>query len=247
MSATQFIWKNVLGFDGFAHPKRKAESESCWLCAGDAGSDAWTLKDAIGSGFTASNIAKAPHSGAVCSSCVALMSRDAWILACEKHGHSPNFPAVEGKKPSLSNWMFSSHVFIEDIKTWLRPDRAQTKEIILNPPKGRWLISLAAVGKKHVLFQAPINDGVDNFFVQLDSDTILVDRALFTEILDLFELGYNNGLSKESMLSGNYSQAAILKWGISNWRELESSLSIYRAKHYAMLQLAHYCARKTET
>lgn len=242
-STTQVIWQDFLNMPDYlpAKPPKRIDAE-CWLCGGDTGGQGWTIKGAIGGAFTDHNEAKAPHSQTVCTSCAALTSKDAWVFACEKHGHDPYFPVKDGKKPFLANWMFSSHVF--SLSSWLRPDRAGIREVLLSPPTPPFSITIAIVGKKHVIFRGAINHSRDRFFVQADERRILVDRSLFRELLTVVERGYALGFSKSSMETGDYNQAAVMKAGLSVWRELEAELEGWRRRHRGMLMLAAFCCVK---
>ncbi len=249
MSTTQAIYKGMLQMPEFEPPEPKGKKSKygqdaiCWLCAGDTENLGWHLKDVIGSAFTDTNIAKAVQSQTMCYSCAALMKKEAWELACEKHGHSPYFPVKDDKKPFVANWMFSSHVFSGD--DWLRPERKQIAEVLLNPPKPPFVITLAEVGKKHVIFRAKLNHSQDSYFIQLDDATILIKRTEFTTLLALVEAAYEH-FSKDSILTGDYNQAAILKAGLGIWREYEAQFKEYRLKEYDMLRVACFVARKHE-
>lgn len=241
-SVTQFIWNKVINA-GIFSPEKKADASECWLCGADTEKKGWRVKDAIGAAFTDSNIAKSPESDAICQSCAALMKKEGWILACEKHGHDPHFPVKEGKKPFLSNWMFSSHVF--SCSTWARPDRKQARNFLLNPPEPPFVITLAAVGKKHVIFRAQINNCKENYFVQLDDESVFVNLKKITALMAEFETAYNLGFSKDSLLTGNYNQAAIMSAGIGVWRDIEARMSAWRMSEPGLMKLCHFCAQKT--
>ena len=144
------------------------------------------------------------------------MKKEAWVEACAVHGHSPYFPVKDDKKPFLANWMFSSHVFSAD--GWRRPDRKGSRDVLLNPPQPPFVITLAAVGKKHVIFRARLNQDASVFSVQLDDEEVVVKRRAFAELLELFERAYAMGFSKDSLLTGTYNQAAVLKVGVGRWR-----------------------------
>jgi hypothetical protein len=247
-TATQFIWQNCLQMPVFEPQEPKAKKSKhgqdtdCWLCGGGTDGLGWHSKDVIGNSFTDSNIAKAVHSQTVCYSCAALMKKEGWELACAKHGISPYFPVKDDKPPFLSNWMFNSHVFSE--QGWRTINRVQAREELINPPKPPFVITLADAGKKHVIFRAKVNQNVDNFFIQLDENTILINRELFASTLEIFEHGYNLGFSKDSMLTGNYNQAAILKIGLKKWREIEDKIKVIRKDNFDLLSVISYCAVK---
>lgn len=247
-TTTQFIWQDCLQMPVLEPEEPKAKKAKygqdfeCWLCGGDTERKGWHSKDVIGSAFTDSNSAKATHSQTVCYSCAALMKKEGWELACEKHGHSPYFPIKDNKPPFLSNWMFSSHVF--SLQGWLRPEQKEIRDILLNPPPPPFVITLAAVGKKHVIFRAVINQSRNDYFVQLDDETIFISRREFSELLAIFEQGYNLGFSKDSMLTGEYNQATILKVGLKKWREIECLLLGARLNNYGLLKVLHFSSVK---
>lgn len=240
MSVTQLVYKELLGMPVFTADKI-GENEKCWLCGGDTENQGWRLKDVVTSAFTDGSLAKSPTSGTICYSCTALMKKEAWELACEKHGHSPYFPVKDGKKPCLSNWMFSSHVFSKD--GWLRPERSEIADVLLNPPKPPFVITLAEVGKKHVIFKSQVSHSIDDYFVNIDEQTIQVNRQIFTNLLDIVERAYVH-FSKDSILTGEYNQKAIMQAGLGVWREFESQLKVYRSKNKDLLKLACFVARK---
>lgn len=249
MSVTQTIWKDILGMPLFepTEPKGKktkyGQDAECWLCGGDTENLGHHLKDGITTSFTDGPLAKAQTSQTMCYSCVALMKKEAWILACEKHGYSPYFPIKDDKKPALSNWMFSSHVFSKD--GWLRPDRKDIAGILLNPPTPPFVMTFSDAGKKHVIFRAKVNHSQDNFFIQLDEETIFINKPLFLEIHDFVKEMYESGFSKDSILTGSYNQVAIMKFGLSAWKKLENQAKVYRDKNKPMLKIACFVVQKT--
>lgn len=247
MSVTQFIWKEALRMSEFSPPEPKSKKpkygpdDVCWLCAGDTDKKGWHIKDVIGSAFTDVNSAAFPTSQTICYSCAALMKKEAWEMACNKHGHSPYFPAKDGKEPFMSNWMFSSHVISKD--GWIIPTRAQMRDILIDPPRPPFVITIADKGKIHVLFKSQVSQSVDDFFINYDDQTIHINRVKFTKILNDVEDAYEF-FSKESMLTGNYNQAAILAAGIEKWREIDNGLKIHRAQYADMLKVAVFVAKK---
>lgn len=248
-TVTQFIWDDCLGMEPFEPPEPKGkktkygQDENCWLCGGRTNGIGWHLKDIVGSAFTNGNEAKRVDSETICQQCSALMKKEAWEPVCVKFGHSPYFPVKDGKKPFMSNWMFSSHVFAKNI--WFQPARSEVRDHILNPPESPFVMSFAAVGKKHVLYASCVNHSRDVFFVNLDEKKILVDREKYIEVLERFEQAYTD-FSKESILTGNYNQAAVMKYGIRNWRELEDYFSGIRNSDPDLLAIVSYSAQKKD-
>ncbi|MDZ7922740.1 MAG: hypothetical protein U5M23_01485 [Marinagarivorans sp.] len=250
MSTTQFIFKHSLGLLEFLPPEAKGKKTRygkdaiCWLCAGNTGGVGWHVSDAIGSAFTDCLAAKSNNSSTLCQACAALMKKEAWVTACEKFNHSPHFPVKDGKEPFLSNWMFSSHLFSEGV--WIKPDRKQARDLLLSPPQPPFVITLAAVGKKHIIFRSNISFDRDSYFVQLDEMTISVNRLKMIELIELFEIAYEIGFSKESILTGKYNQAAVMAVGFKVWRELEDKLSLWRIKYPGLMLLCNFCAQKSQ-
>lgn len=250
-SVTQFIWKEALGMPALEAPEptnkkntKYGSDERCWLCGGDTENLGWHKKDVITSSFTDVDSAKASISETCCYSCAATMKQEGWQVACEKYGHPWHFPIKEGKKPASSNWMFSSHVIAKD--HWQMPARSDFREILTNPPKTPFVITLADAGKKHVLFRASVNYSQDHYSVMLDDEEIFIDRKIFTEMLARFEGAYTAGFSKASLLSGEYNQAAIMKIGIRKWREIEDVMRVYRDNHYDMMRIVALIGQKQE-
>jgi len=240
-TTTQWIWQECLQMPPFL-PKDPLHGR-CWLCGGQT-EHGWRVKDALSGAFTDHNIAAFPGSDIVCDCCVALMRKETWEPACAQHGHSPYFPAVEGKKPFMANWMFSSHLFAG--KTWLRPSRADLRAILLDPPADPFVLTVAVVGKKHVIFRAPINRSREAFAVQLDESTLLVQRDAVRAAIELVERGMSFGLSRDGILTGNYHPASVMTAGLQRWREIERDAAGYRQRQPDDLTLACHCAAKQE-
>ena len=141
----------------------------------------------------------------------------------------------------MSSWMFSSHVFSKD--GWLRPSRNELAEVLANPPHPPFVITVADSGKKHVLFRARVNHSSDKYFIQLDENTIFIDREIFKAVLALVEDAYQY-FSKDSILTGDYNQAAIMKAGLATWQKYENQFKPIRHKFKDMLKVACFVARK---
>ena len=247
-TTTQFIWQDCLQMKAFEPTESKkskyAIDEHCYLCGGKTHGLGHHIKDVLSAGFTDNNIAKNVKSKAVCDSCTALMKKEGWELSCAKQGVSPYFPVKDDKPPFLSNWMFNSHCF--SLNGWKTMSRQESRDTLINPPKTNFVITLADSGKKHVIFRAKVNTNNNNFFVQLDEYTILINHELFLSTLKDFEYGYNLGLSKESMLTGAYNQATVLKVGINKVRDIENKIKEVRLKDNGLLSVVSYCAYKSK-
>lgn len=239
-STTKWVWRDALGMGDYA-PDKPINAAECWLCAGPA-PQGWPTKQVVGAAFTDTNIARAPHSRAVCQECAAMMAKDGWVMACTKHGLDPYFPVKDGKTPFLANWMFSSHCI--SLSGWRRPSRAEARDLLLSPPSPPFVITLAAVGKKHVLFRAPVNHSRAAFVVQLDDDSIVIRAGVFADLMRDFEDGYSRGFSKDSLLSGDYHPASMMTVGVDTWTGIERKMQAWRRNEPGMLRIAHFCAQK---
>lgn len=238
------IWKDFLSMPEFISDSPETSDKQCWLCGGEIEISGWKVKEAIGNSFTDHNIAAAPHSASVCGSCAALTSKAAWVFACEKHDHDPYFPTKDNKKPFLANWMFSSHVFSNE--GWLRPSRVDVRDILLNPPEPPFVITIAETGKKHVIFRAKVNYDKSEFVVNLDENQITVNHKMFVSMLNIVEDAYSRGISKESMLTGNYNLAACMSVGVNEWMKIDEQIKRYRNLDFKILKLAIFVSIRKE-
>lgn len=244
-SNTQTIWYDLLQLPHFDAGKPLANSHAhCYLCGGNTQGQGYRLRDGLGSLFTDTALVKTIDSNAVCGSCAALMCSIGYQQACERYGFDAYFPIKDGKKPLIANWMFYSHCF--STKKWQKMDRAEARDVLLSPPEPPFVITLASVGKKHVIFRAAVNHSRERFSVQIDELSVLIDRAVFTDLLKYFEAAYALGLSKDSLVTGNYNHAACLKIGVQQWRQIDNYFQIARLQVPDLLKVVSFCAKKIE-
>lgn len=252
VTITQWFWHDCLRMPHWLPPEPKNKKKArfgaddvCWLCGGHVEPGAgWVLKDALAPTFTDFNQAKAPWSQTVCGACVALSSSSAYAAYARGVGKPEFFPVKEGKKPRALNWLYFSHVVTP--AEYHQPDRKQWRELLLNPPEPPFAMCMAVNGKKHVIFKGAISYSRDQYTVQADDTRIFVDREKLAELMELFEQAYAMGFSKDSLLTGNYNQAAIMAVGIAAWREIEQQMARWRSLEPGLMQLCHFCAQKPE-
>jgi hypothetical protein len=236
-SVTQKIWYDFLQMTDIEPPvENKSKDKNCWLCGGSVNNKSWAVKDAITNTFTDVGLISENSSNSVCCACVALMKKESWEKACKKHGYSPYFPLKENKKPCMSNWMFYSHVFTSG--KWLMPSRSEIEKILLNPPEPPFSIVITVSGKKHLIFRSKISYSKSDFFVQFEEQSISVNLKKFKDVHDIVKYAYENGVSKESLLSGNYNHLVILKIGLKKWGEIENKLRKIREQQRNLLSLS---------
>ena len=122
-----------------------------------------------------------------------------------------------------------------------KPKRVRRHTI--KPPQPPFVVTLADSGKKHVIFRARANHSKDKYFIQLDENTIFIDREIFKAVLALVEDAYQY-FSKDSILTGDYNQAAIMKAGLATWQKYENQFKPIRHKFKDILRVACFVARK---
>lgn len=120
---------------------------------------------------------------------------------------------------------------------WYVLTKAQKKEIydlmINNEPD---VCVISDSGQRHLLFKHKIGTWqFEDQFIQRDKETLTKIKLLGDELI-------NNNFSKAEMLSGNYIQHRIMKYGVKKWREIEKILISYRGS--AIFDLAIWLSQK---
>ena len=242
MSVTQFC-ADTVNMRPMEHPAPKknqslyGEDDHCFLCGGDTKGRGFHKKQAINKSSLMPGAEDMPLSSTVCEPCAAFFKREPFLQCVEDFG-------LDVKTKSPLSWQHYSHVFYHGGHAC--PNRAAWREWLLEPPKPPFVFAMAVSGKKHLIYKSKISDSRDNYYVQLEEQSFLIDREKFREILEVFEEGYELGLSKASLESGNYNQKAVMKIGFSKWREIEDRISTYRQSAPDYLSLCAFCAQKPE-
>lgn len=248
LTVTQFAWQCCNA--GIYHPPNKQQSTDthCWLCGGDTHGIGWHKKYAIPDTFCEMNYVKRHDSNAVCQACVATIATAGWhqyVAAYPERGLWAYFPEKEGKTKRPFMWLYTSHVFSTDYHE--SPSRGRWRELLVNPPQPPFLMIMAIGGKKHIIFRGKISYSRDVFFVQADNESVCVIATEYAECLTDFELLYNLGFSKDSIVSGDYHTGQLAKVGLTAWRPLENRLKHWRQYKPEYLRLCHYCAQREKT
>jgi len=128
-----------------------------------------------------------------------------------------------------------SHIVIDN--DWYVLTKAQKKEIyelIINNEPDVCVISDS--GQRHLLFKHKIGTWqFEDQHIQRDKETLTKIKLLGDELL-------NNNFSKTEMISGNYIQHRIMKYGIKKWKSVEDKLKEYRGS--AIYDLAIWLSQK---
>jgi CRISPR type IV-associated protein Csf1 len=91
------------------------------------------------------------------------------------------------------------------------PTRAQMRDWLLNPPVPPFTIAIAESGQKHILPWAQEGHSRDYFPVQFELDSLWIDRAQFTTLIDHYEALMGLGFSKTEIDSGQYHSDRLMK------------------------------------
>lgn len=181
----------------------------------------------------------------ICSHCRVFLSREGWSDYCNRNGKDPYFPRVEGKKPFLANWVFFSHAFYKDTHEIVK-DRKRWRDLLTEPPEPPFCFVLSALCKKHLIFKTPIQHSNKLFQIRFDDNLITIDPVDFKILLDVFESLYSAGLSKSSIVSGNYNSSALLSVDRQKFISAESVICEYRTKSPELLSVCEFIGAKQD-
>lgn len=130
-----------------------------------------------------------------------------------------------------------SHFIVGD--EWVplsKGNKAQMRDILLS---GNWHIAVVAEsGQKHIIFRAVPGQ------VQFEEQRLASLHGLEPLLADV-EVLYNGGFSKGEIESGQYAQHRILKFGYSEWADLESRM-IRQYRGSLLFQLAIFLVQRKE-
>jgi len=194
----------------------EVKDDTCWLCGGSTYHIGVPTKKAIKNTFTDHNLAKAPHSKAICKSCA----------FCLSYRELRNYSIL-----ATLNWL-------------MHPDRASIKHWLLNPPEPPFVFCVAESGQKWLHIKADVAHDKYLFPVQFEDMRVHVDSRLLKELLYNIEMLYSNGFSKKEIETGHYYQKRIQEFGIGNWRDFEDKLKEQRS--FRLFKLAIFVAQKNE-
>lgn len=244
---THFAWgvvADICGYgDGFQPPEPKkgelyGPDELCWLCGGPTHGVGWPWKRAIKPTFTNHNNASCLTSQTICQPCVAMQSKETW------EAYVAARPELGLKTGHALSWRSYSHAFSAAGHTC--PMRTAWRDWVLDPPEPPFLFVIATSGQKHILFRATVANSRDSFPVQLEEETLWVNREDLAECVRAFERIYALGFSKDSILSGDYHPAQAMKVGVAELREADAAIRPWRERFEGYMRLAHFCAQRPE-
>jgi hypothetical protein len=236
---TQFV-ASSLGIASYPPPESKrgpryGKSDRCWLCGGDTYGLGWPLALAIAPTFTQHNCAKCLDSDAVCQSCTVLTRAETWqgVVTLRK---------LPLKVWTQAGWHSYSH-FVQEDGHYEAPVPSRVREILLDPPSGRWVLAINTSGKKHTIFRGAVASGRGIIPVQMDEETIWASHGDVLACLADFERLTSLGCRKDDVLSGNYHPEAVHRAGLRAWHAAEAPMPSWRQEHPGVIALVHFVAR----
>lgn len=238
LTTTQQIWR-WLGSPPWPPPPAPrgkplfGTSDRCWLCGGSAGEEPHYLGNWLRENFTGHQYAKCPSSDAVCQACVYLTDGDSWREYCAAH------PEMGLKSMRPLSWRSYGHVFAEGLHVC--PVRGEWRQWLVEPPDAPFVVLLPESAQKHIVFLARVSTSRYRYWLQLEEDTVLVDRADMAAVMELFERLLALGFTRDEIVSGRYQQGRLLRAGLK-MLTLEDDIAQFRRSNFALLRAASIAA-----
>lgn len=222
-------------------------SDLCYLCGKPA-----TLPLQLKDSFTAHSACKVPTSDKMCDRCNVAINGDEKLLWYWNGGKGKwsklwgrslsrlyqgdrlITPTIEGEHTEGKN----TFPVVKNLAS-----RAQMRDWLFNPPKPPFTIAIAESGQKHVLPLAQEGHDRNYFPVQFELDSLWIDRAQFTKILEAYELLMGLEFSKTEIDSGQYHSDRMMRAFVEHV-EPESVVSGWRGSR--LLQLVSHLAQKPD-
>jgi hypothetical protein len=216
-------------------------SRPCCICGQRSNTHGrpWARKHAINASYGLLDSFAAPDSQAVCGAC-------AFFAVGKTFADQVTGRGLDVKLWPQASWRSYSHMF-SSRDGHVIGNKAAWRGFLSDPPAAPFLAILTTTGKKNILYRGTVARGRDLFPVLVEEDVTWVDRLVFAEVLGDFETAYTAGFSKDSILTGDYNQAAVLSVGIARWQSLDAPIAAHRARRSPMLRLAHFVATRPET
>ncbi len=245
-SSTHFA-AAILGLSPMAPPAdRKGNihygpDTHCWLCGGATEGKGWRHEDAIADTFTQHNLAAITDSVTICWQCVAFTAPASFQALVKARDLPIKTTTKDGRPWVQAGWHCYSH-FVSEPDHYECPGPARVREILLDPPAQKFLLTLNPSGKKHTLFRGRVSPSRDLFAVHFEDETFSVRLPDVARCMVDFEAMSRLGFSKEQTLTGRYSQYQILQAGLEAWRIGEGAIAAWRTLEPSLLGLIAWCA-----
>lgn len=236
MRAPPLLWLAA----GRPNPRRDvvAASGECYWCATRIVDEACHVADVISDSFTDQDQALVRHSPWLCPGCAwAMTGRPPdtlrlWTVVYREDG-AP-FPSAHPASKDLG-----PRIHLQN-----KADPSGARAILLVPPVGRWICSVADSGQIHTLPFAPVNDGASRYGVRFERATIWTTPAEYRRIDDAIRELLAAGFSKED-IARRPAPYRLTGATIEIWRRIDPTLAPYRGG--PLLDLALFLTRKDKT
>lgn len=187
----------------------------CWLCGGKTNGRGLPVKKAILPTFTDRDKARGSRSQSVCQGCAFCLSH-------------------------LSLRNYSILATVDGLR---HPNRAEIRELLLEPPEPPFVLCIAVSGQKHLHFRSQVAYSRDGYPVQMEETRVCVERPILREWLEKIELLYTV-FSKDEIRTGRYSQNRIREFGMLRFQAVEAMIAPHRGTR--LFDLAVFVAQKIE-
>jgi CRISPR type IV-associated protein Csf1 len=215
------------------------------LCGGATDDVGWPQATAIAPTFTQHNTAACSDSDAVCQACAALTRAETFQALVRRLGLPIKVTTKDGRPWVQAGWHCYSHLVSED-GHYEAPHPARMREVLLDPPAGRWVLTINTSGQKHTLFRAVIASSRDYFPVQFDEERVWITRADFVACLAAWEYLAALGCGKDGIETGRYHPADTMRAGLAAWWPAEAAMAPWRADP-ALVSVIRHVARSAKT
>jgi len=226
--------------DVAGHPSpRKTTREAagtCYWCGQRIEGHACRTRDVFGSSFTDHDQAAQPSSPWCCVACSwACTGRPPdtlrlWSVVYREDGYV--FPSRHPKAADLGPLIYLA------TKATIQP----IVDTLLDPPPGRWVVSVADSGQKHVVPFAIVNNSQSWWRVRFESVDVSCSVATFRRVAGVAASLYHAGYPKAVILGDPPGPGLLRKCGIDLWRAAQRELARYSGS--STLELAVWMLRK---
>jgi len=241
------ILKQILSLINDTTPAlSEPDSEHCCVCDAELKKGGVKFNKLLTkSTFNLNQQFKNMRSDMICSYCAVFFGRESWQAYCDRNNQDPHFPKVAEKKQSVANWFFFSHYFAKGEHRIVKK-RQDWREYLCNPPKPPFCFVLSTMCKKHLIFKAEMAYSQDHYAIRFEEKIVYINVSLFSECLSSFELLYTQGLSKNSIKTGNYSSSALLKVDKAVFYKNNIVLQRFRIMNPDYLEICEFIGAKHE-
>ena len=235
LTAPRFAWAQIgLGDYPPDKPRNGDTGALCWLCGGPTHGVGWKRKAAIPVTFADGNLARHSSATAVCQPCAGFAGGDTWQAYVAAH------PDRGIKVWAQASWRNYSHLFRAGGHEC--PTRRRWRDILLEPPEPPFVAVLTEVGKKNLIWRAPIALDRDLFGVQFEEIAVTIRRRDYAACLAAFERLTALGFGKAQVLSGRYNATGLKKAGLRPWQEAEAEIAPWRLRETDLMHLVAHVA-----